>query len=108
MKYPCSQNNNYPPPCAGPPKTINKYNNDEKINIIFEEMNNKINEVPTQTVLQFPLNGTIFDLIEQYKNKINDHSTDKLFIFNNMKLCSFLTAYEANLYNNCKITVFNC
>ena len=64
----------------------NNYFNNNYINIIFEKIHYNINEPRTPIILQFPLYGTISNLIELYINKINDFSDNKLFLFNNQRL----------------------
>ena len=99
-----------PLPLAGPFKSMsnNNYFNNNYINIILEKIHYNINEPRTPIILQFPLYGTLSNLIELYKSKINDFSDNKLFLFNNQRLDLSKNLSEAGLDNNSKIIVINC
>ena len=99
--------NNHPLPLGGPPSSQDKYNNYTKISVMFEEIPNKTNQETTQKIIEFPLTGRIFDLIERYRHEINDNNTNKLFLFNNKRLNLSESLIEAHLHNGCKITVIN-
>ena len=94
---------------GGPPPTQDKYKNNTKISITFEEIhNNNNNQEATQKIIEFPLTGKVFELIQKYKQEINDNSnTVKFFMFNNKVLNISESLIEAHLYNGCKIMVIN-
>ena len=93
---------------GGPPPTQDKYKNNTKISITFEEIHNNNNQEATQKIIEFPLTGKVFELIQKYKQEINDNSnTVKFFMFNNKVLNISESLIEAHLYNGCKIMVIN-
>ena len=92
---------------AGPPQGRNKYLNDTKIKIIFEEVECKNNEQIKPIIIECSLKDKISTIIEKYKEKSNYLFQDRKFLFENEELVPDMTVENAKLKNNCIIKVLN-
>ena len=93
---------------AGPPKNINKYQNDIKIHVIFRIYNSELNNVIGPTIMiECSLNDKIEQLIEKYKERIGHFSQNKKFLYKNCILPPFLTVKDVDLNDGCLIKVIN-
>ena len=92
---------------AGPPKGYNRYLNESKIKIIFEEVECKNNEQIKPIIIECSLKDKISTIIEKYKEKSNYLFQDRKFIFENEELVPDMTVENAKLKNNCIIKVIN-
>ena len=92
---------------AGPPKERNKYLNDTKIKIIFEEVECKNIEQIKPIIIECSLKDKISTIIEKYKEKSNYLFQDRKFLFENEELVPDMTVENAKLKNNCIIKVLN-
>ena len=92
---------------AGPPKGYNRYLNESKIKIIFEEVECKNNEQIKPIIIECSLKDKISTIIEKYKEKSNYLFQDRKFLFENEELVPDMTVENAKLKNNCIIKVIN-